>query len=216
MVGTPKQHGLVLQLHAEFSVCEDRVDHEFCLGIAVLDRHVLRPGAGASLGKKILPVLALALGNQAIGGVENRLRRAVILLEGHDACSWHVAVGKPQDVLDLGRAERVDRLGIVAHDGHAAAVGLQRMQNLRLQDVRVLVLVDEDVIEPRADLLRELGFGNEVHPVQQQVIVIERLVLLLAFDVAAKQLGQFLAPVGTPRKSLFDDVGQRLLRVDAA
>ena len=52
-------------------------------------------------------------------------------------------------------AERVDRLRVVADHGEPLPVGLQRVQDLGLQHVGVLVLVDQHVIEVRADLARE-------------------------------------------------------------
>ena len=59
---------------------------------------------------------------------------------------------KPQDVFDRRGAERIDRLRVVAHHGHALARGLEPQQDLGLQHVGVLVLVDQDVVEVRADL----------------------------------------------------------------
>ena len=52
----------------------------------------------------------------------------------------------------VARAERIDRLRVVADDGQAAAVGLERQQDRGLQAVGVLVFVDQHVIEARDDV----------------------------------------------------------------
>ena len=71
------------------------------------------------------------------------------------------ALREVEDVVDVAAAERVDRLRVVADDGDAAAVGLQAQQDARLQRVRVLVLVDQHVVEARADLGGERRVGHE-------------------------------------------------------
>ena len=127
----------------------------------------------------------------------------------------HVLIGKAQDVLDLCRTKRIDGLRVVADNGDTVAVRLECPQDLRLHEIRILVLVDQHMIEPGTDFLRELLVGYEVIPVQQQVIVVQRLALLLAHDVVAKQFTQFGLPVDTPGVGLIKDIGQRLLRIHA-
>ena len=55
--------------------------------------------------------------------------------------------GKARMLSTRRGAEAVDGLRVVADDRHAAAVGAQAAQDLGLQRVRVLVLVDEHVVE---------------------------------------------------------------------
>ena len=98
-------------------------------------------------------VLPLAFGHQRVRRIEHALRRTVVLFERDDrrrqAVLWRVLIGKAEDVVDRRGPKRIDRLRIVADDGHAVAVLPQTLQDLRLQHVRVLILVDEDVIELR-------------------------------------------------------------------
>ena len=65
----------------------------------------------------------------------------------HDRRGRIVLPREREDVAHARRAEAVDRLRVVAHDGDAAAVGLHQAQDLRLQRVGVLVFVDQHVIE---------------------------------------------------------------------
>ena len=69
--------------------------------------------------------------------------------------AWRREVaGEVEDVAHGRGAERIDRLRVVADHGEAAPVGLERQQDRRLQPVGVLIFVDQDVVEARADLGR--------------------------------------------------------------
>ena len=157
--------------------------------------------AGLALGPE---VLGEALGGQvdhAIGGGEDRLGRAIVAVERDDCRpageNWF---GKVEDVAHRRRAERIDRLGVVADDGQAAAVRLQRQQDRGLQAVGVLVLVDQHVIEPLADVAGQRRVVDHLRPVEQQVVVIEHVLRLLGLDVGREQLAQLRLPAGAPGK----------------
>ncbi len=105
---------------------------------------------------------------------------------------------------------------IVANHRHAGAVRPDRVDDLGLQYIGVLVFIDEDVVEERPDLRCELGVGDEITPVEQQIVVVERVVLLLQFDVAAEQVAQLLFPVAAPRERLVQGIHQHFLRIHAA
>ena len=81
MVGATKQDGLVHEPHAEFAILEDLLNDILGLGVAVLDRDVPRLATILAVREQILPVLPLALRDQAVGRIEYRLRRTIILLE---------------------------------------------------------------------------------------------------------------------------------------
>ena len=66
-------------------------------------------------------------------------------------------IGEVEDVANGRGAERIDRLGVVADHGEAAAAGLQRQQDRGLQAVGVLVFVDQHVIEAAADVVGQAG-----------------------------------------------------------
>ena len=115
-----------------------------------------------------------------------------------------------EDVAHGRGAERIDRLRVVADDGEAAPVALQRQQDRGLQPVGVLVFVDQHVIEAAADVLGDGRVGNHLRPVEQQVVVIEHVLALLGFDVGGEQLPQFLRPRRAPLEGRLQHV------VDAA
>ena len=100
-------------------------------------------------------MLARRIRHERVRGVEHALARAVVLRERDDLGLRAEAIRETEDVLDRGGAKRIDRLRVVADDGDALAVRLERMQDVALQLVRVLVLVDQHVVEMRGDGLRD-------------------------------------------------------------
>jgi hypothetical protein len=116
-------------------------------------------------------------------------------------------VGKVENVAHGRRAERIDRLCIVADHGEARPVRPQRQQDLGLEPIGVLVLVNQNVVEITADLPHDSGFGHRMSPVQQEVVVIEDVVPLLGHDIGLEQPTKLVRPIGTPGKTL----GERLL-----
>ena len=143
------------------------------------------------------------------------MHRAIVLLELDDVRRRREARGKIQDVVDSRRAEGVDRLRVVADDADARAIRLHRVHDLRLQRVRILILVDQHVLEARADLARDALVLHEDVPVQQQVVVVEQLLCVLDLDVAAEELCQLVAPVAAPGEHFLQRARQRLAAVDA-
>ena len=98
-------------------------------------------------------------------------------------------------VRDVGAAEGVDRLIVVAHREHRGIRAGEQAQPLVLQHVGVLELVDEDVREPAAIVLAQAFMpGQKLEVAQQQFrkiddtlalarLLVERVVL----DLAARE-----------------------------
>ncbi len=105
---------------------------------------------------------------------------------------------------------------VVADDRQPPAVRFQRSEYPRLQQVGVLVFVDENVIERSADFAGKVLFADQVTPVQQQVVVIERLGCLLAHNVMTEERTQFLLPLGAPWVCVLQCLLELLLRIDAS
>ena len=162
-----------------------------------------------AFGPEILGEPLSRKSDHAIGGRQDRLRRAVVAVEGDDLRAGAEVIGEIQDVADRGGAKRIDRLGVVADDGEAATIRLQREQDRRLKPVGVLIFVDHDMIEAAADLLRDSRLGHHLRPLQQQIVVIEDVLLLLGLDVAGEQLLQFVRPSRTPGKVLAEHLLDR-------
>ena len=86
--------------------------------------------------------------------IEDRLRRAVVLLERDDLRVRPVAF-EVEQVLDRGSPERVDALVHVADDEDVAPLPGEQGRPPRLRVVRVLELVDQHVREALLVVLRE-------------------------------------------------------------
>ena len=138
--------------------------------------------------------------DHAVGGGEDRLRRAVVAIERDDVGRRRELAREVEDVAHRRGAERIDRLRVVADDGEAAPVGLQRQQDRGLQAVGVLIFVDQHMVEAAADVVGERRIAHRLRPVEQQVVVIEHVLPLLGLDIGREQLLQLGCPAGAPGK----------------
>ena len=125
------------------------------------------PLAVAGLGPQALVLAAGVVGDDRVGGGQDGLGRAVVLLE-HDRRRVGEVLLEVHDVADVGAAERVDRLVGVTDDHQLAGLVARAVAALEvvaaelvdqgvLRVVGVLVLVDEHVPEPAAVVLRMSG-----------------------------------------------------------
>lgn len=80
--------------------------------------------------------------------------------------------------------------------------------------IGVLILVHQDLVELRAHVRRERRIRGHRMPVQQQIVVVQRLVGELALDIGAKQPREFLLPGCTPREHVPQRIGQRSPGID--
>ena len=153
------------------------------LQLADLDRIPL-----AQVGPQVLRLATAVVGDHRVGRVENGLGRAVVLLQPD-----HVGVDEGlfelEDVADVGPTEPVHTLIRVAHHHQVAVLLAQQLEPLVLGRVRVLVLVDQDVLEPLGVALAYLvEQPQEVDGPEQEVIEVHRihavqLTLVLAIHV---------------------------------
>ena len=209
-----KEHRLALECDALLAVAQHLVGHPLRLRGIVAYRHERRFRGGGCVAPQ---QLAEALGGErddAVGGVENGLRRTVVARERDDARGRREERGEVEDVAHLGGAKRVDRLRVVADHREPAAVGPQRQQDRGLQAVRVLVLVDEHVVEARRHMVREAPVFHHLRPVEQQVVVVEHALVELGGGVVAKQRPQLGLAGRAPRVDAVQHVGQRRLAVE--
>ncbi len=129
---------------------EDLLDDMAGLGILVGARD--QPWTLA-FGPARLQALAVALrdlGDDPVGRFQDRLGAAVVLFQLDDRRPRKL-FGKVEDVADRGPAKRIDRLGVVPDHGQARAVRAKLLEDSGLDGVRVLVLIDQDAVEPLAD-----------------------------------------------------------------
>jgi hypothetical protein len=144
------------------------------------------------------------------------LRRPIVALERDHARGGLEAARKIEDVAHGRRAERIDRLRIIADDGDAPTVRLQRQQDRRLEPIGVLIFVDQHVVETLADVARERRLRQHARPIEQEVVVIEDVLRLLDADVRLEQLRERAAPLRAPRISVRENLVERRLAVDDA
>ena len=123
----------------------------------VLDLDHLHGVALAELRPEPLRLTVTIVVDDGVGGLEDRVRRAVVLLEGDDPRAGEVVL-ELRDVADVRAAEGIDRLVRVSDGEHVPVLRCEELQEAVLGLVRVLVLVDEDVVEgalPPLERLRE-------------------------------------------------------------
>src|SRR5215211_6399572 len=139
---------------------------------------------------------ARSTGRAAPGLVERSVfscRWGLSAITAFDAARIGGGVREPtrelEDVPDGGGAEPVDRLRVVPDDRQVPTAGWShRFEDVRLDRVRVLVLVDEDVVEHRSELLPGGGRRGERLPEQQQVVVVEDVLTALPLGVGPEDL----------------------------
>ena len=152
------------------------------------DRHILRFVVGVAAGgdanllaravfrPQFLLEQLVVVPDQAVGGVEDARRGAVVLFELDDAQCRVIDLQLAQ-VLDVRAAPRVDGLVVVAHRRERAALADQRTQQAVLRAVGVLVFVDQQIAQTSPPALARFFVAlEELHRQADEVIEIHRLV----------------------------------------
>ena len=149
--------------------------HEARLGVLVLQLAHVHRVALAQLRPERLVLARAVVGDDRVGRVQDRLRRAVVLLELDHRGVGEVVL-EVEDVADVGAAEAVDRLVVVADHRDVAVLLGEQLQPAVLGAVGVLVLVDQHVAERAAVALAHLVEQLEqVHAAEQQVVEVHRV-----------------------------------------
>ncbi len=155
--------------------------------------------AAAGVGPQVLRLARGVVGDDRVGGIEDRLRAAVVLVE-HDGRHLGEGFLELQDVPEVGAAEAIDRLVRVSDDGDVVVAAGEQQDDLVLRLVRVLVLVDQDVLEALAVVVEHVGVvAEQADGVHQQVVEVHRpgLVqpsLVLGIDVGVLAVEDVLRP----------------------
>ena len=230
VVRCAEEHGLTAQVDARLAVFENLADDVFGLVRLVLAVDHRRQLTLGPLRPEVLRISLAGQADHTVGGRQNRLRAAVVLLQRDDR-GLGVVFGEVEDVPYGCRAEGVDRLGVVAHHGESLALGRKPIEDVGLKGVRVLVLVDQNAVEQPADGVadrsagilpawcgrdgRAPGVRKQGVPVQEQVVVIENAGGLLAIHVAVEQLLQFVVPILAPGEMMAEHDVEFFPGVDA-
>src|SRR3569623_1804067 len=130
--------------------------------------------AVAVLRPQRLAVAVLVVRDDLVRGLEDALRRAVVLLELDDLRAREHAI-ELEDVRRIGAAPAVDRLIVIADDHEVVRLRDERLHHAQLRLVGVLDLVDHHVVEalgpPRARVLVAIP---QAHRLDDQVVEVER------------------------------------------
>ncbi len=163
---------------------------------------------------ELLLELALVVHDGGVGEGEDRRRRPVVGLEAEDGAAL-VALGEAQDVVEVGAAEGVDGLGVVADD-HDVALGSEHgVDDVGLEPVGVLVLVDQDVGVARGEPAPDIGVALEQQqPVEQQIVEVHEIGVAFAFEIALEDGGDDLGLVVELGRALEQHVLELVAGVD--
>ena len=178
------EDGHAVPRHALAAQAEDRLGDERGLLVLVPGAIEARRVAGRVLGPQRLVLALDVVGDDAGGQRQDRLRRAIVLLEAHDLGA-RIVVLEVEDVADVRASPLVDRLIAVAHDAHVAVLGREEPDDAVLRAVGVLVLVDEHVAPEPAVVGEDVrDLGEEPDDQQQQVVEVDGARLAQALLVA--------------------------------
>ncbi len=111
---------------------------------------------GSPRGAQLFAKLLHVCGNRSVRDRENFRHAAIVQFDLEDLRS-RIALREFEDVLEVRAAPRVDRLRVVAHNHDVFVLRRERVDEVRLDLVRVLIFIDENEFElppiKRRDLL---------------------------------------------------------------
>ncbi|MEZ5978716.1 MAG: hypothetical protein R3F34_10900 [Planctomycetota bacterium] len=157
-------------LHALLDAVADRVG----LGRVVRRREGLERRAVAARRTHRLVVPHRVVADHPVRALEDLVRRAVVRLELDDLRAGVVRL-ELQDLLDARAAPAVDRLVVVPDRADVPVDVGELSQQLVLRRVRVLVLVDHDVAQLRAQhVAQRVVLAQQPHAADQEVVEVEQ------------------------------------------
>ena len=132
MVLPPDALDVVADNHRLLAVAVGRLVDEF-LALVVLAEHILL-------------YLSLVVTNQTVGGLHDALGGTVVLFQFEEFRIIELLL-EVQDVVDIGSTKRIDALCIIAHHTDMLVLLDQLQHDGLLRVVRVLILIDEHIVE---------------------------------------------------------------------
>src|SRR5580698_3278523 len=136
-----------------------------------------------SVRPEILGETLLGETNDCVRRCKNRKGRPIVPIQRNDFGGRAELAGKVENVPNCRRPERIDRLCIVTDNRQPDATGPESQKDRGLQSVRILVFVNQGVVETGADIIGEYGVADSLRPEEQEIIVIENMLPLLCLDV---------------------------------
>ena len=120
-----------------------------------------------------------------------------------------------QNILEIGPAPRIDRLGVIADDHHVLVLGRERVNEVRLDFVRVLIFVHQNELKlPPVKPNDVLVFDQHPQCFFEQIIEIERVRRLFLSFIAGMHILDLLEQRQEIRELFGEQFLHRPLRVD--
>ena len=200
MVCGAHQNCLFFEGDAFLSVREELLAHRRHLSILVGTSDEARAHSGLTVRSvKHGGEPLRSFSTHAVGHVEDLLARSVIGVENHSPCSRE-DLFEIQDVTGLGSTERIDRLRIVSDDRDSLVDSAQRLQNIYLQSVDVLVFINQYVIERTSKPWAQPIIKGGSPPEQEKVVEVKHASSPFAGDIATTNLDYLLDDIICPRR----------------
>ena len=146
--------------------------------------------------------LFLVVADDAVGRAHNVLRRAVVLFQFHRD-RFRILAVELENVVNVGSAERIDALRIVAHHADIVVFACELAHDGVLRVVRVLILIDQDIAKTLG--VAAAGFLDTIKKqigVEEQIVEVEGFGGATApevFGVDAMHLTEVVAAVAFER-----------------
>ena len=113
----------------------------------------------------------------------------------------------------LRAAERVDALRVVADDRDVAVAAAHAAKHARLEQVRVLVFVDENVVVQAGDAVGERRrLLEHQRPEEQQIVVVDEIPLRLSARVLGEDADDLARELEELRVLALEDLVDRASR----
>ncbi len=163
-------------------------------------------------GPERLFVLCFVLRNRRVRNLQDLRRRTVVRLDAK-----YLRTGKrlrePKNVLNICGAKRVDGLRIVADDEHVPVDAREPRHDRRLNPIRVLVLVDEDVLELMSERVVGPRLFQDAEEVHEEIVEIHAIRRAFPLIVPRRNCFHLGGDASKPRVTLLEDVVELSLRI---
>ncbi len=116
--------------------------------------------------------------DHGVRGVQDDLRGTVILLQ-LDHARLRIHFFKIKYIADIGTAELIDRLIVIAHHAQITVLIRQQSDQFKLRRVGILILVYHNIAEPVLIALKHLCIRfKKLHRLHDQIVEIERVIFV--------------------------------------
>src|SRR6185295_19647905 len=112
-----------------------------------------------------------------------RLCRSVVTLQCYDFRLRTEMAGEVENVAHGRGPKGIDRLRVVADNSQTTPGWFQGQQDRGLQAVRILILIDQHMIETRRHVVRDRALDHHLSPVEEEIVIIQYVLLLLCLHI---------------------------------